>query len=304
MVFKKNILLGVSGGIAAYKACALASKLTQQGANVKVMMTASATEFATPLTFQALSRNPVFTDTFDEKDPEKIAHIDIADWADIILIAPATANIIGKIANGIADDMLSTTLLASQASVYIAPAMNVHMYGHPAVIENMKRLEAWGYHFIEPGAGYLACGYVGKGRLEEPESIIKTVVQHQSQSALLANKKVLISAGPTREQIDPVRFFTNLSSGKMGFALAEAAAANGAEVTLVAGPVAMKSNHPLIHQIDVTTAEDMYVSMHEAFTNTDVVIKAAAVADYRPKDVYDEKMKKTTGDLDRTSTRL
>lgn len=296
MVFKKNILLGVSGGIAAYKACALASKLTQQGANVKVMMTESATEFVTPLTFQALSRNPVFTDTFDEKDPEKIAHIDIADWADIILIAPATANVIGKIANGIADDMLSTTLLASQASVYIAPAMNVHMYGHPAVIENMKQLEAWGYHFIEPGAGYLACGYVGKGRLEEPESIIKTVVQHQSQSALLANKKVLISAGPTREQIDPVRFFTNRSSGKMGFALAEAAAANGAEVTLVTGPVALETVDKHINRVDVTTAEEMYRAMHHYFPTQDIVIKAAAVADYRPKLVYDQKMKKQTGD--------
>src|SRR5699024_5250582 len=181
------------------------------------------------------------------------AHIDLADWADIILIAPATANIIGKIANGIADDMLSTTLLASQASVYIAPAMNVHMYGHPAVIENMKQLEAWGYHFIEPGAGYLACGYVGKGRLEEPESIIKAVVQYQSKSATLSNKKGLISAVPTREQIDPVLFFTNRSSGKMGFALAEGAAANGAEVTLVTGPVALDTIDKHINRVNVTT---------------------------------------------------
>src|SRR5690625_1974274 len=297
MLRNKKIILGVTGGIAAYKACDLTSKLTQQGAEVRVMMTESATQFVSPLTFQALSRNPVYTDTFDEKDPEKIAHIDLDDWADIAIIAPATANIIAKMANGIADDMISTTLLATQATIYIAPAMNVHMYAHPAVIKNMKRLEDWGYHFIEPGSGYLACGYVGKGRLEEPQTIIDTIDRHQSKSTLFSGKRFLISAGPTREQIDPVRFFTNRSSGKMGFALAEAAANMGAEVTLVAGPVAMKSNHPLIHQIDVTTAEDMYVSMHEAFTNTDVVIKAAAVADYRPKDVYDEKMKKTTGDL-------
>src|SRR5699024_8165694 len=215
MLHNKNILLGVSGGIAAYKACALASKLTQEGANVKVIMTESAVEFVSPLTFQSLSRNPVYIDTFDEKDPEKIAHIDLADWADLVLIAPATANIIGKISNGIADDMLSTTLLATQATIYIAPAMNVHMYAHPAVIQNMKRLEAWGCHFIEPGAGYLASGYVGKGRIEEPEAIIKTITEHQLNSSTLANKKVLISAGPTREQIDPVRFFTNRSSGKM-----------------------------------------------------------------------------------------
>lgn len=297
MLRNKKIVLGVSGGIAAYKACDLTSKLTQQGAEVRVMMTESATQFVSALTFQAISRNPVYTDTFDEKDPERIAHIDLADWADIAIIAPATANIIAKIANGIADDMISTTLLATQATVYIAPAMNVHMYAHPAVIKNMKQLEEWGYHFIEPGSGYLACGYVGKGRLEEPQTIINTIDRHQGKSALLAGKRFLISAGPTREEIDPVRFFSNRSTGKMGFALAEAAANMGAEVTLVAGPVEMKSHHPLIQQIDVITAEEMYVKMHEAFMNTDVVIKAAAVADYRPIDVHAEKMKKTAGNL-------
>ncbi|WP_188454442.1 bifunctional phosphopantothenoylcysteine decarboxylase/phosphopantothenate--cysteine ligase CoaBC [Virgibacillus oceani] len=295
MVQNKNILLGVSGGIAAYKACALTSKLTQQGANVKVMMTENATEFVSPLTFQALSRNPVYIDTFDEKDPQKIAHIDVADWADIIIIAPATANIIGKLANGTADDMLSTTLLAAQASVYIAPAMNVNMYAHPAVIRNMKRLEGWGYHFIEPGAGYLACGWIGKGRLEEPESIIEAVRNHQASNSLLTGRKVLISAGPTREKIDPVRFFTNHSSGKMGFALAEAAADFGAEVTLVAGPVKLELSNKQIHRIDVVTAAEMYDVMHKHFPNNDIVIKAAAVADYRPKLVHDEKMKKGQG---------
>src|SRR5690625_3827926 len=296
MLQRKNILVCVTGGIAAYKACDLVSKLTQNDANVKVIMSESATKFVSPLTFQALSRNDVFIDTFDEKDPRVIAHIDLADWAEIAIIAPATANTISKMALGIGDDMVTTTLLATQASVYIAPAMNVHMYEHPAVIENMKQLDRWGYHFIEPGAGYLACGYVGKGRLEEPENIIQAIVHHQSQSAILANKKVLISAGPTREQIDPVRFFTNRSSGKMGFALAEAAAANGAEVTLVTGPVALEIVDKRIKRVDVTTAEEMYEAMHHYFPTQDIVIKAAAVADYRPKLVYDQKMKKQTGD--------
>lgn len=298
MLAKKNILLGVSGGIAAYKACALASKLTQKGADVKVMMTENAAKFVSPLTFQALSRNLVYMDTYDEKDVKKIAHIDVADWADISIIAPATANMIGKLANGIADDMLSTTLLATQADTYIAPAMNVHMYQHPAVIKNMKQLETWGYHFIEPGAGYLACGYVGKGRLEEPESIIQTIEKHQAQSLdLLSEKKVLISAGPTRESLDPVRFFTNRSSGKMGFALAEAAANLGADVTLITGPVSLDTEDMRIKRVDIETAAEMKNEMHNYFPSSDIVIKAAAVADYRPKFVHNEKMKKQSGSL-------
>ncbi|WP_145524226.1 bifunctional phosphopantothenoylcysteine decarboxylase/phosphopantothenate--cysteine ligase CoaBC [Virgibacillus sp. SK37] len=296
MVNQKNILLCVSGGIAVYKACALTSKLTQKGANVKVIMTESASKFVSPLTFQALSRNPVYTDTFDEKDPEKIAHIDLADWADLILVAPATANIIGKIANGIADDMLTTTLLASHSPIYVAPAMNVHMYQHPAVMENMRRLEEWGYHFIEPGVGYLACGYVGKGRLEEPESIIKVLEEHQSHNLLLSGKRVLVSAGPTREKIDPVRFFTNRSTGKMGFAIAHVAAEMGAEVTLVTGPTEQKVNSNRITRVDIETAEEMYQKMHEFFSESDIVIKAAAVADYRPKTIYSQKMKKQPGE--------
>ncbi|MFA1818623.1 bifunctional phosphopantothenoylcysteine decarboxylase/phosphopantothenate--cysteine ligase CoaBC [Virgibacillus oceani] len=299
MVQNKNVILGVSGGIAAYKACAITSKLTQAGANVKVIMTESAMEFVSPLTFQALSRNPVYTDTFDEKDPEKIAHIDVADWADIALIAPATANIIGKLASGIADDMLSTVLLATRASVYIAPAMNVHMYAHPAVIRNMNQLEEWGYHFIEPGAGYLACGYVGKGRLEEPEAIIEVIESHQNRNSHqpLKGKKVLVSAGPTREIIDPVRFFSNSSSGKMGFAIAEAAAEAGAEVTIVSGPSNETAENRFIQRVDVTSAEEMYEQMHHFFPSSDIVIKAAAVSDYRPKQQHEEKMKKKEGSL-------
>ena len=297
MLKNKNILLGVTGGIAVYKACDLTSKLVQQGANVKVMMTESATKFVSPLTFQALSRNEVYVDTFAEKDPSKIAHIDVADWAEIAIIAPATANIISKIAYGIADDMLTTTLLATRADIYIAPAMNVHMYQHPAVSENMKKLDSWGYHFIEPGAGYLACGYVGKGRLEEPLTIIEVIKNHQKNSNLLSGKKVLISAGPTREKIDPVRFISNHSSGKMGFAIAEAAAQFGAKVTLVAGPVELSAHHPNIRRIDIVSAEDMYEAMLEHYADVDIVIKSAAVADYRPKMTYDEKMKKSTNDL-------
>lgn len=297
MLKGKNILLGVTGGIAVYKACDLTSKLTQAGANVRVMMTSGAVNFVSPLTFQALSRNEVYLDTFEEKDPKKIAHIDVADWADLILIAPATANTLGKMANGIADDMLTSTLLATTAPVYIAPAMNVDMYQHPAVIENIKKLADWGYHFIEPGAGYLACGYVGKGRLEEPLKIIEVIDNHQYSQALLKNKKVLISAGPTREEIDPVRFFSNRSTGKMGFALAEAAARLGAEVTLVAGPVALTTDQINIKRINVITAEEMYHAMHEHFSEADIVIKAAAVADYRPKVTFSEKMKKQSGDL-------
>jgi len=299
MVQNKNVILGVSGGIAAYKACALTSKLTQAGANVKVIMTDSAREFVSPLTFQALSRNPVYTDTFDEKDPEKIAHIDIADWADIAVIAPATANVIGKLAGGIADDMLSTTLMAARADVYIAPAMNVHMYAHPAVIRNLKQLEEWGYHFIEPGAGYLACGYVGKGRLEEPEKIINVIEEHQHRSRRqpLKGKKVLVSAGPTREVIDPVRFLSNRSSGKMGFALAEEAAAAGAEVTVVAGPSNVKTENKMIRRVDVISAEEMYEEMHRYFSDSDIVIKAAAVSDYRPMEQHTEKVKKKEENL-------
>lgn len=296
MLTGTKIVLGVAGGIAAYKACALTSKLTQQGAIVKVIMTESATQFVSPLTFQALSRNAVYTDTFDEKDPKKIAHIDLADWADCLIIAPATANIIGKIANGIADDMLSTTLFATQAPVYIAPAMNVNMYSHPSVVANMKRLDQIGYRFIEPGDGYLACGWIGKGRLEEPETIISVVEESQKTDKVLKGKKILITAGPTREKIDPVRFFSNHSTGKMGFALAEEASRLGAQVTLITGPVQLETPYN-VKRIDVISAEEMYQQVIHHFDDKDIVIKSAAVADYRPIEVFDQKLKKKTGNL-------
>ncbi|MEI3608204.1 bifunctional phosphopantothenoylcysteine decarboxylase/phosphopantothenate--cysteine ligase CoaBC [Pseudogracilibacillus sp. SO10305] len=297
MLKNKKVLLGVSGGIAVYKACDLTSKLTQLGADVKVVMTENATKFVSPLTFQALSRNEVFIDTFDEKDARKIAHIDLADWADVAIIAPTTANMISKLANGIADDMLTTILLATRADIYIAPAMNVHMYDHPVIMENMKKLAGLGFHFIEPGAGYLACGYVGKGRLEEPLTIIQAIEEHQKNFELLAGKHVLISAGPTREVLDPVRFFSNRSTGKMGFALAESAANFGAKVTLVAGPTTLDIHHPNITRVDVVSAEDMYDAMWRYYEEVDIVIKAAAVADYRPIETFDQKLKKQGSNL-------
>ncbi|TCT26826.1 phosphopantothenate-cysteine ligase /phosphopantothenoylcysteine decarboxylase [Melghiribacillus thermohalophilus] len=292
----KKILLGVSGGIAAYKACALTSKLTQKGAIVKVIMTESAREFVQPLTFQALSRQPVYTDTFDEKDPKKIAHIDLADWADLAILAPATANMIGKLANGIADDILSTTLLASRSPVYVAPAMNVHMYDHPAVQQNMKTLESFGFKFIEPGDGYLACGYVGKGRLEEPETIIDVIEKQETKTSFFKGKNIIITGGPTREALDPVRFFTNHSSGKMGYALAQAAQQLGGKVTFISGPTSLGCPAG-VNCVEVTSAEEMYEAVLSGFKDADLVIKAAAVADYRPKKVYDHKIKKQMAPL-------
>lgn len=296
MLIGRKILLCVTGGIAVYKAAALTSKLTQAGAEVKVILSESAREFVTPLTFQALSRHDVYTDTFDEKDSRVIAHIDLADWADLILIAPATANVIGKLANGIADNMITTTLLAATAPVWVAPAMNVHMYEHPAVQKNIETLYQFGYRFIEPGEGYLACGYVGKGRLEEPEKIVALVERFFApQSKILEGKKVIITAGPTREKIDPVRYITNRSTGKMGYALTEQALTLGAEVVLISGPVNLE---PPIGAavIKVESAEEMHQAVIDHYEDADLVIKTAAVADYRPKVSYGEKMKKKPGD--------
>jgi len=296
MLNGKNILLCVTGGIAVYKAAALTSKLTQEGADVRVILSKSACEFVAPLTFQALSRNDVYTDTFDEKDSKKIAHIDLADWADIILVAPATANIIGKLAGGIADDMISTTLLAATAPVWIAPAMNVHMYSHPAVQRNIAALLEYGYSFIEPGEGYLACGYVGKGRLEEPENIVAKINAffHQRDERL-SGKKIIITAGPTREKIDPVRYLTNHSTGKMGYAVAEEAAKAGAEVILISGPVSLAPPQG-VQVVKVESAQEMYEAVINRFNDADIVIKSAAVADYRPKNYADHKIKKQPGE--------
>ncbi|WP_341202484.1 bifunctional phosphopantothenoylcysteine decarboxylase/phosphopantothenate--cysteine ligase CoaBC [Planomicrobium okeanokoites] len=304
MLANRRILLCVSGGIAVYKAVALVSKLSQAGADVKVIMTESARQFVQPLTFQVMSRNDVFYDTFDEKDSSVIAHIDLADWADLVIVAPATANVIGKLANGIGDDMVTTTLLAATAPIWIAPAMNVHMYDHPAVKRNIQRLHDDGIRFIEPSEGFLACGYVGKGRLEEPEKITELVNGFFSSEMLLKGKKVVVTAGPTRERIDPVRFLTNFSSGKMGYAMAQAAAELGAETILISGPVSLPAPSG-VKRIMVESAEDMLQAVKAEYADSDFVIKTAAVADYRPKTLHGQKMKKQEGDasleLERTA---
>ncbi|TAA70441.1 bifunctional phosphopantothenoylcysteine decarboxylase/phosphopantothenate--cysteine ligase CoaBC [Planococcus salinarum] len=304
MLANRKVLLCVSGGIAVYKAVALVSKLSQAGADVKVIMTESARQFVQPLSFQVMSRNDVYFDTFDEKDSSVIAHIDLADWADLIIVAPATANVIGKLANGIGDDMATTTLLAATAPIWVAPAMNVHMYDHPAVKRNIERLHEDGIRFIEPSEGFLACGYVGKGRLEEPEKITELVGEFLGREPLLKGKKVIVTAGPTRERIDPVRFLTNFSSGKMGYAMAEAAAELGAETILISGPVSLPSPRG-VKRIFAESAEDMLQAVKAEFSDADVVIKTAAVADYRPKIVHGQKMKKQQGDssidLERTT---
>ncbi|MGG4032201.1 bifunctional phosphopantothenoylcysteine decarboxylase/phosphopantothenate--cysteine ligase CoaBC [Paenibacillus cisolokensis] len=292
MLKGKTILLGVTGGIAAYKAAILCSRLVQAGANVRVIMTQSATKFITPLTLQTLSRHPVYLDTFDEKDPSVVAHIDLADHADLIIVAPATANIIGKMANGLADDMLSTTLLAATSPIIVAPAMNVHMYEHPAVVANIQTLASRGVRFVEPGTGQLACGYVAKGRLAEPEDIVAAAERLFRQGELLAGRRVLVTAGGTVERLDPVRFLTNDSSGRMGFAIAEAARNMGAEVVLVAGRT--EGMPPAgVELVHARSAAEMLDAVVARFDEADIVVKAAAVADYRPAAASDRKIKKS-----------
>lgn len=293
----KNILLAVTGGIAVYKAVALTSKLTQAGANVKVMLSQHAMEFVPPLSFQVLSRNDVYTDIFAEKDPSVVAHIDLADWADLVIVAPATANIIGKLANGIADDMISTTLLAVEAPVWIAPAMNVHMISHPAVVRNIERLYEDGVRFIEPEEGYLACGYIGRGRLEEPEKIIERIEEFfEPKTKALQGKKIVITAGATREKIDPVRYFTNHSTGKMGYAIAEAAAMQGAEVTLISAASQLPVPR-FVNYVAVDSAEAMFQAVMAHQKDAAIFILTAAVADYTPEEVHAHKIKKQQGDF-------
>ncbi len=303
---RKKVLVAVTGGIAVYKSVTLVSRLAQKGYDVKVVMTEGAKQFVQPLAFQVMSRNDVYFDTFDEKDSSVIAHIDLADWADLIVVAPATANIIGKLANGIADDMVTTTLLATKAPIWIAPAMNVDMYHHPAVQRNMEQLVSDGYTFVEPGEGFLACGYVGKGRMEEPEVIAEKVMQYfeEDEEKPLEGKHVLVTAGPTLERIDPVRYISNFSSGKMGFAMARAAKRLGADVTLVAGVTSLPTPEG-VERVDVESAEEMFQAVIRRYDVVDIVVKSAAVADYRPKHVSDQKTKKQAGpaviELERTT---
>lgn len=292
----KTIILGITGGIAAYKAATLCSRLVSAGANVRVIMTEGATRFIAPLTLQTLSRHPVATDVFDEKDASIVQHIDWADAADLVVVAPATANLIGKLAAGIADDMLSTTLLATTAPVVLAPAMNVHMWAHPAVVDNVRTLSARGVRFVEPGTGQLACGYVGKGRLAEPDEIAEAVTAWLVGPQLLTGRKVLITAGGTVERIDAVRYITNDSSGKMGFALAEAARDYGASVTLVC---ARTDDAPPsgVEVVRVASASEMQEAVMRSIGDYDAVVKAAAVADYRPAQRHEGKIKKHDAQL-------
>lgn len=293
---KKTVVLGVTGGIAAYKALDIVSRLRKKDINVHVIMTKSAAEFVTPLSFQSLSQNYVVEDMFAEPKSWDIEHISLASKADLFVIAPASANMIGKIANGIADDMLSTTVMATKAPVLLAPAMNTNMYDNPIVQKNIEFLKSMGYFFIEPDEGRLACGVTGKGKLAEPEKIVDVFDMLLHKNKDLAGKKILVTAGPTREDIDPVRFITNRSSGKMGYAIARAARNRGADVTLISGPVGLNPPEK-VRYVGVYSADDMYREVVNHFEDADIVIKSAAVADYRPKDKSDIKIKKSDDDM-------
>ncbi|MFR1707810.1 MAG: bifunctional phosphopantothenoylcysteine decarboxylase/phosphopantothenate--cysteine ligase CoaBC [Clostridium sp.] len=293
---KKNVVIGVTGGIAAYKALDVISKLKKKNINVDVIMTKSACEFVTPLSFQSLSQNAVIKDMFDEPKVFEIQHISLAKKADVLLIVPATANIIGKVANGIADDMLSTTIMATNAKVIFAPAMNTNMYNNPIVQENIRKLKNYGYDFINPSSGRLACGDVGDGKLADTEDIVEVVLSELYEPKDLVGKKVLVTAGPTRANLDPVRFLTNKSTGKMGYAIAEEARDRGAEVILVSGPTNIKP--PLgVRVINVETNEEMLNSVKSEFDSCDIVVKSAAVSDYKPKFYSDKKIKKGPDNL-------
>lgn len=288
----RKIILGVTGSIAAYKAAYLTRALIREGAEVQVVMTPAAKEFITPLTLATLSRRPVVSEFFSRRDGSWHSHVDLGLWADAMLIAPATAATIGKMAHGVADNMLVTTYLSCKAPVFVAPAMDLDMYAHPATQENLNRLRAFGNRIIEPAEGELASTLVGKGRMEEPDRIVDVMARYWSDEGDLRGRTVLITAGPTYEKIDPVRFIGNYSTGKMGFALAEACARRGAEVKLVAGPVALSTQHPRIARTDVESADEMYEAATTLFPTCDIAILAAAVADYRPETPAEEKIKR------------
>lgn len=288
----KHIVLGITGSIAAYKAASLARLLIKAGAEVQIVITPAGKEFITPVTLSALTGKPVVSEFFTANDGTWHSHVDLGQWADLMLVAPATASTLGKMANGIADNMLITTYLSMKAPVMIAPAMDLDMFAHPSTTRNMELLKSYGNIIIEPAAGELASHLIGKGRMEEPEKILSIVEDFFTKEESLSKKKVLITAGPTYEKIDPVRFIGNYSSGKMGFALAEECARRGAKVTLVAGPVSLKVNHPNITRIDVESAEEMYNASVKAFPEMDAAILCAAVADFRPSEQYAEKVKR------------
>lgn len=293
---KKTVLLSVTGGIAAYKMANVASSLVKMGYNVHVIMTENATNFITPITFETLTNNKCIIDTFDRNFEFKVEHIALAKQADVVLVAPATANVIGKMANGIADDMLTTTILACKCKKIIAPAMNTNMYENPIVRDNIAKLMMYGFEIIPAASGYLACGDSGKGKLPDENILIEYILRALNAKKDLIGKNILVTAGPTREALDPVRYITNHSTGKMGYAIARAAAFRGANVTLVSGPVNIAK--PLfVNTIDIISAEDMFNAVKDNYEKQHIIIKAAAVADYTPVDVADNKIKKSDGDM-------
>ena len=297
MMKGKKIVLGITGSIAAYKAAVLTRLLIKKGAEVQIVITPAGKEFITPITLSALTSKPVISEFFSQRDGTWHSHVDLGLWADAMLIAPATASTIGKMAHGIADNMLITTYLSMKAPVFVAPAMDLDMFAHPATQHNLDILRSYGNHIIEPTAGELASHLVGKGRMEEPENIVAALEDFFQKNSSMAGKKILITAGPTYEKIDPVRFIGNYSSGKMGYALAEECAARGAEVTLVSGPVNLSVNHPNINRIDVESAEQMYNACMSHYPTSDAGILCAAVADFTPECVADKKIKREKDDL-------
>lgn len=297
MMKGKKIVLGITGSIAAYKAAVLTRLLIKKGAEVQIVITPAGKEFITPITLSALTSKPVISEFFSQRDGTWHSHVDLGLWADAMLIAPATASTIGKMAHGIADNMLITTYLSMKAPVFVAPAMDLDMFAHPATQHNLDILRSYGNHIIEPTAGELASHLVGKGRMEEPENIVAALESFFQKNSSMAGKKILITAGPTYEKIDPVRFIGNYSSGKMGYALAEECAARGAEVTLVSGPVNLSVNHPNINRIDVESAEQMYNACMSHYPTSDAGILCAAVADFTPECVADKKIKREKNDL-------
>ena len=297
MLKGKKIVLGITGSIAAYKACLIIRGLVKAGAEVQVVITPAGKEFITPITLSALTQKPVISDFFSQRDGTWHSHVALGLWADAMLIAPCTASTLGKMANGIADNMLITTYLSMKAPVFIAPAMDLDMYQHPTTQQNMERLKSFGNQIIEPASGFLASGLEGKGRMEEPENIVAYLDMFFEKKDL-QGKRIMITAGPTYEKIDPVRFIGNYSSGKMGFALAEVCARRGAEVTLVAGPVALKTSHPNIHRVNVESCQEMFDAATQAFAQQDAAILCAAVADFRPSEVADQKIKRVGQTMD------
>jgi len=297
MLKGKHIILGVTGSIAAYKAATLTRLLVKEGANVKVVMTPLAKEFITPLTMATLSKSPIMVDFYNPENGDWNSHVDLGLWADLYLIAPASANTIGKMAGGIADNLLLTTYLSAKCPVMVAPAMDLDMYKHPVTQRNLKVLQSFGNIIIEPESGELASGLIGKGRMEEPERIVAFIADYFARQEDFKGKKVVVTAGPTYEKIDPVRFIGNYSSGKMGLAIAEEFAGRGAEVVLVCGPVNLKTSHPAIRRVDVESAAQMYEVTSKEFVNSDVAVLSAAVADFTPKEKADHKIKRGKDDL-------